>query len=372
MLSVKTWGEVVPLEPDAVTVSLCMIVRDEEATIGRCLESAKDLVDEIVVVDTGSLDRTKEIARRYTDKVYDFAWIDDFAAARNYVFSLATQEYVLHLDGDDVILPADRERFLALKASLDRRVDSWTMPYNLAHDENGNVTYSIRHHRLLKRSKGFRWVGAVHEYLAVSGAIADSDVAITHGKVRPATERNLRIYDKRLAAGEDFSPRDLYYYANELADHGRPGEAMTYYLRFLATKAGWLEDNIAACGRLADCCLALGDVEQHLACLYKTFSYDTPRAEICCRLGYHFLQLNLLKQAAFWYELATRLELPAGSLGAISHACWTWLPHLQLCVCYDRMGNHALACEHNERAASYAPENPHVLYNRKYFEGLPK
>ena len=85
------------------TVSLCMIVRNEEDVLGRCLESVKDIVDEIIIVDTGSTDKTKEIAGRFTNAVYDFPWIDDFSAARNFSFSKATMDYQMWLDADDVI-----------------------------------------------------------------------------------------------------------------------------------------------------------------------------------------------------------------------------------------------------------------------------
>ena len=76
-----------------VTISLCMIVKNEEKVLARCLDSVADLVDEIIIVDTGSSDATKEIASRYTDQVYDFAWQDDFAAARNFSFSKASMDY---------------------------------------------------------------------------------------------------------------------------------------------------------------------------------------------------------------------------------------------------------------------------------------
>ena len=72
-----------------VTISLCMIVKNEERILARCLDSVKDLVDEIVIVDTGSADATRRIAQTYTDRVYDFTWIDDFSAARNFAFSKA-------------------------------------------------------------------------------------------------------------------------------------------------------------------------------------------------------------------------------------------------------------------------------------------
>lgn len=84
-------------------ISLCMIVRDEEKVLARALDGVKDCVDEIVIVDTGSRDNTKRIAERYTDRIFDFEWCDDFAAARNFSFSKAEGEYILWLDADDIV-----------------------------------------------------------------------------------------------------------------------------------------------------------------------------------------------------------------------------------------------------------------------------
>ena len=70
-----------------MTISLCMIVRNEEESLERCLESAKDVADEIIIVDTGSTDDTIDIAKRYTQKIYNFPWVDDFAAARRWTLS---------------------------------------------------------------------------------------------------------------------------------------------------------------------------------------------------------------------------------------------------------------------------------------------
>jgi len=353
-----------------ITISLCMIVRNEENTIARCLDSVKDIVDEIVIVDTGSTDRTKEIVAEYTDKIYDFVWIDDFAAARNFAFSLGTMDYLLWLDADDVILDEDREKFLELKKTLDPSVDVVNMHYLLAFDNSGNPTFSLRRNRLVKRTREYRWKGAVHEYLEVGGKILNSDIAIAHKSVHHDTDRNLKIYEKKLERGEEFTPRDLYYFANELNDHKQYTRAIEYYEKFLATGKGWVEDNISTCGKMADIYLNLGDIEKAQHYLYKSFEYDVPRAEFCCRLGFNFLNMGKYSQAVFWYRLATELEKPINSWGPRIEACWTWLPHLQLCVCYDRLGLHELAYKHNEIARSYQPDNPKILYNKKYLEGV--
>ncbi|WP_414629273.1 hypothetical protein [Geobacillus sp. Y412MC52] len=80
-----------------------------------------------------------------------------------------------------------------------------------------------------------------------------------HNPVHHHSDRNLNIYEKQLAQGKEFSPRDLFYFANELFDHQQYERAIQYYEQFLQTKKGWVEDFIAACGKLADCFYALGN-----------------------------------------------------------------------------------------------------------------
>ncbi|NLO21634.1 MAG: glycosyltransferase [Syntrophomonadaceae bacterium] len=353
---------------EPITISLCMIVKNEEEVLARCLDSIEDVVDEIVIVDTGSTDRTKEIAHQYTNRVYDFTWIDDFAAARNFAFQQATMDYILWLDADDVVFPEDRKKLLELKSTLDWSVDSVTMIYNLGFDDHGNVTSSLRRSRLVKRSKGFKWIGAVHEFLAVHGRILHSDIAVTHKSQWHDSDRNINIYEKRLAAGEAFSPRDQYYYANELYDHKKYEQAIQWYEKFLNGREGWIEDNLSACSKLIDCYYHLGDLESVEKYIFKSFMYDTPRAEFCCRIGYHLMSNNQFRQAAFWYDLATKLQRPPDNQGFVNHAAWTWLPHIQLCVCYDRLGNYELAYHHNEIAAGYVPDHPSVIQNSKYLK----
>jgi len=138
-----------------ITISLCMIVKDEENTLGRCLESVSDILDEIIIVDTGSVDKTKEAAARFTSHIYDFQWIDDFSAARNFSFSKGTMDYIMWLDADDIMLEEDRERLKALKQELDPLTDAVMMKYNTGFDEHGNITLSYYRGRLFRGLKGF-------------------------------------------------------------------------------------------------------------------------------------------------------------------------------------------------------------------------
>ncbi|WP_409346272.1 glycosyltransferase [Paenibacillus sp. MBLB4367] len=353
-----------------VSVSLCMIVKNEEQTLRRCLDSIHALVDEIVIVDTGSEDGTKDIARAYTTRIYDFEWVDDFAKARNFAFGMATKEFILWLDADDRLLSEDGDKLRKLLGGLDWDADAVSMPYLLGFDEQGNVTASLRRNRLVRRSCNFRWEGAVHEYLQVTGKLVVSDAAVTHDRKHTNRSRNLAIYEDKLAAGEVFTTRELYYYANELADHEAWERAIEAYGKFLSAADGWVEDKIAACGRMSDCYCALGRLEEAKGKALQSFVYDLPRAESCCKLGYyHFLEQDYVR-AIYWYKLASKIKRPEHVVGLLHHASWTWLPHLQLSVCYDRIGQPELASYHNEAASSYLPNHESVLANRRYFESL--
>ncbi len=350
-------------------ISLCMIVRNEEDTLRRCVESARPLVDEIIIVDTGSTDNTRAIAAELTEHVYDFQWIDDFSAARNFAFSKATKDYILHLDADDVMLPEDQRKFLEYKAKLRDEVDAVMMRYNVGFDGCGNVTLCYQRERMVRRDRGYRWHEPVHEYLETGGNIEHWDVAVSHLKLHPTpARRNLNIYEKRAAAGEVFSPRALYYFARELHYAGQHSRACAQFTLFLDGGQGWLEDNINACLMLARSYASLGDGKRRMDALLRSFTYDLPRAEICCELGYLYKQKADYRRAAFWFETALRLDKPTS--GFIQLDYYGYIPNMELCVCHDRLGNKQLALAYNERAAAIKPDDPAVKHNRDYFAKL--
>jgi len=187
-----------------ITISLCMIVKNEEDVIARCLNSVKDIVDEIIIVDTGSTDNTKEIVKGFTNKVFDFNWINNFSAARNYSYSKATKSYILWLDADDVMLEEDRVKFKKLKQNFDKTIDFLMLKYNVGFDAQGNVNFSYFRERLSKRSGRYSWHEPVHEYLQMSGNIKNVEICITHQKIKaPVQGRNMEIYKKLISEGKE-------------------------------------------------------------------------------------------------------------------------------------------------------------------------
>ncbi|MBU5211736.1 glycosyltransferase [Bacillus sp. Gen3] len=352
-----------------ITISLCMIVKNEEDVLARCLDSVKDIVDEINIVDTGSTDRTVEIAKKYTDRVFFFKWTGNFADARNESFKYATKDYIFFVDADDVLLEEDQLKLIELKKSLDPSVDSVSMFYDAGTDEYGNVTLRYRRNRLIKRERNFQWQGDCHNYLEVYGNIVNSDISITHKKIHHSTGRNLNIYQAKIDKGDIFSARDYFYYGNELKENGHYERAIESYNKNLELKSGWIEDKVYACINKADCYRFLGDTDNELKSLFQSFEYSkTPRSEACSRIGYNFQRKREYIPAIFWYEIATKSKPDSNQWSFTYPAYYTWYPHLQMCVCYYNLGDFQKSYEHNEKARSFRPHDERILQNKALLE----
>ncbi len=351
------------------TISLCMIVRDEEQTLARCLDSICGLVDEIILVDTGSVDRTVEIARKYTEKIFYFPWIDDFSAARNFSLEQAGMEFCMWMDADD-ILPAEyAENFRKQKRELDQTTDMVMMPYETAFDTQGRPTFVYERERILRRSAGFRFLGRVHEAVPPAGKVVRWDVSVRHKKEKSSDgNRNLRIYQKMETERAAFDGRSLYYYARELLTHGQYEKAESMFREFLGRADGWSENKIDAARQLAFCCYRLGKEEDALEALLKAFVYDVPRGEVCCDIGRHFLDRGRYRQAAFWYEQALKAEKKTDTGAFVQEECYGFLPAISLCICYDRLGDPEKAEKYNELAGSFQPESEYYRSNLVYFQ----
>lgn len=356
-----------------VTLSLCMIVKNEELTLARCLESAKTIADEIIIVDTGSTDKTKEIAKTFTDKIYDFEWIDDFSAARNFSFSKASMDYQMWLDADDVLPPDTITCIHDLKSNLlvHTDADMVTMRYITHFDNAGNPTFESKRERLFKTSKNFKWEEPIHEVIPLVPNIIHSEAMIHHKKenFERTRDRNINIYLGLEAKRHTFNPRQLYYFARELQDHNQYAKAVYYYEKFLECGLGWKEDYIGSAFNLAYLYDQLGDYEKIPEMLTKTFIWDTPRPEICTRMGYYFKHKNDYAMALKWFDLAVNLPRDESILGFTPTDFVSYIPNLEACLCAYHLGLTERAIFYNEQAA-LARETQATTQNRIFFEGL--
>ena len=353
-----------------ISISLCMIVKNEEDVLSRCLESIKDVVDEIIIVDTGSSDNTKRIAKNFTDKIYHFNWCDDFAKARNYSFSKATKDYILWLDADDVILPKDVKLLKSLKNDIDKNTDIVMMKYNMGtNDDDNTPSLSYYRERLIKNFKNYKWIGRIHEVITPTGNVIYSDIAITHKKIHISDPlRNLRIFEKMIEENEKLDTRQKFYYAREIYYSGNFTKAIEKFNDFLNEDDKWVENTISALLDLSICYNKIDDKQNEISTLFKSFEYDIPRSQTCCYIGNYFLRNNNINQAIYWYKLASTLTSNLESGGFYETDYFNFIPYIQLCVCYYKLGDIKNSIKYNDMAGKFKPNDSSYLTNKEFFK----
>lgn len=321
-----------------ITVSVCMIVKDEEKVLGRCLASLKELADEIIVVDTGSTDRTKQIAAEYTDKIYDFKWNYDFAAARNYSFSKATKDYIYAADADEVIDDDNRQRFLLLKQKLLPEIEIVQMKY--ANQLSFNTTYNFDEEyrpKLYKRLRSFRWIEPVHESVELNPVVYDSDIVILHMPVSGHAGRDFQAFQRTIKQFGKLSPKLYEMYARELYIAGKAkdfAEAFDYFNAFADREdCSERERKIGECV-LTRCYHLKNDVTGMMKYSLRNIADGKGSAEVCYELGEFFKEVKDYKEATIWYYNAayeTECELNIHYSGDY--------PLKRLAECYHHLGN---------------------------------
>lgn len=342
------------------TISLCLIVKNEEHTLDQCLTSVEGIPDEIIIVDTGSTDRTKELAAKWTPHVHNFEWIDDFAAARNASFAHSTQEYILWLDADDILAPEERIKLLKLKSSLSPEIDAVAMDYVIPQDEGSDVFSRTVRLRLVKREMGFKWEGIVHEDLTYNQPyrFMKSDITVSHTKKKspdqPPSRRNLDIYERHLAMGRNFTLSDMFHYARECHSHKLYDTAIRYYELCKDHPEVSLENKVFILHKLATCYVFVHQPEKELELTLEALAKDVPYPAFSCRMGEHFLKQGHLEAAIFWYKTAYLNPAPDRySWSVVDNAYHTWLPHHQLAACYEAIGDNKQASHHRNWAEFY-------------------
>lgn len=287
-----------------ITISLCMIVKNEEAVLARCLDCVADLVDEIVIVDTGSADKTKEIAARYTKHIYDFQWTDDFSAARNFAFSKATKDYIYSADADEVIDAENRERFRILKESVLPEIEIVQMMYGnqLQHGTVYNFDKEYRP-KLFKRQRSFVWEEAIHEQVRLQPIVYDSDIVITHMPQQSHAKRDLQNFHKQTQTDKRLSKRLQNMYAKELFLCGDKEDflrASDYFALSAADADRTSEEVMEACLVVARAARLAEDAVIFFKYATKVIAGEGC-SEVCCELGYFYEALEDYEEAAIWY-----------------------------------------------------------------------
>lgn len=322
------------------TISLCMIVKNEEAILARCLDSIADLMDEIIIVDTGSTDRTREIASYYTDQIYDFPWNNDFSAARNFSFSKAQMEYIYAADADEVLDSFNRERFARLKEVLLPEIEIVQMKYvtETAFDTVLNTQKEYRP-KLFKRLRTFTWIDPIHETVRLNPVIFDSDIEILHKPQALHSKRDFSIFVNAFRHDGKFSPKIRNMYARELLKTGDSkdfADAKNVFLSILNN------DPSEEASKEASCVLAhayrLEDNKNEFFKLTMKDMLTTPCAEICYELGTYFLSQKDYDEAVLWFYNAayeTESILDVHTNGD--------LPLLGLVECYEYLLTEAKA-----------------------------
>jgi glycosyltransferase involved in cell wall biosynthesis len=352
-----------------VRLSLAMIVKNEETLIGRVLDSAATVCDELIVVDTGSTDATQTIAGERGASVHEVAWRDDFATARNASFAWCTGDWILWLDADDVLPAPTQQAIGALKDWLNDDVDAVAGPYHYSIADNGTVLLNVARERLIRRESGLRWEGKVHEVISMPAgrSVFVPELVIEH---RPDpqrralnVDRNVKILESEIAAGHP-RPRTVFYYANELYDHQRWGEAAHWYREYLDADRLGGPDQYWALLYLAEASRVLGDKDALRDAATRAIAVDPSRAEAYVALARLYYEEEQWAKAAPLFIAATAATQPTA--GFVRNVDYLYAPWDFLSVCLDRMGRRAEALAAAQRALEGNPEADRVRANMRW------
>lgn len=193
------------------TISLCMIAKDEEQSIGRAINSVKPFVDEVIVVDTGSADNTAGVARQLGASVYHYKWVDDFSKARNFSISKASSDWILVLDADEELLEGDASRLAKLADGncdaymLIQKNFSNTQAFGFVPEKKRGFAgfYPSFIIRMFKTGKGIQFEGMVHETV---------DDSLSKWKANVVLVPELPVYHyPELKGAEYFRQKQLKY-----------------------------------------------------------------------------------------------------------------------------------------------------------------
>ena len=333
-----------------------MIVKNEERVLGDCLTSIKPWVNEIIVVDTGSTDRTPEIAKEHGAKVFHSPWQDDFSQARNVSISHATGDWILWMDADDTI-PEECGRALHDTVLVaEAKTGGILMQVHIPPAKGESGFTVVDHVKLFRNLPEIRFEGRIHEQLLeqiyrTGGVIERSNLYVVHSGYdyspegqKHKRERDLRILEKDLADRPDhpFVLFNIGMTAFHMKEFPKAKEALERCLRLSKPNESTVRKVYAM---LAGCELETGNltgakerIEQGL----KLFPKDP---ELLFRSGIIYHECGDLQTAEQSYlKLLTDREV--GHIDSIDVSMTSWKAHHNLGVIYKDLGRHEEADRH--------------------------
>ena len=339
-------------------LSVCMIVKNAEDVLDRCLSAASRFADELIIVDTGSEDGTKKIASRYTSLLYDYTWHDSFCDARNDSFERANGDYLMWLDADDVIDDENVERILRLKEAAFEDADVvFTIHRN--YSETGLTSYWFRD-RIFRKSLHPIWTSDVHEAIPIEKSwkvIKREDITILHKKEYILDAgRNMRIFDRILRENRELDAHEKVTLCGELVHDERYEEACGLYREIQRDLSG--TDLINALHSAEPAFLALERYEELYALIKEAEQRSPPIAKDRFVKGVCRRYLGDLAGAAELFREA--MDIPDDPLtqGIIETGYNDYYPFIRLAFIAYKMGNTEEALRNLAVAGEKYPNAP--------------
>ena len=338
------------------TLSLCMIVKNEERFLARCLDSVKDVVDEMIIVDTGSTDRTVEIAKSYGAKVYFHEWKNDFAEARNASLEKATGDWILVMDADEVLVPASVEELYRLAATEPKAVYCARIVNETGWDDNQGEGYGFEHYmaRFFPNDLVIRYRGAVHERIMLEDGmnipiLAARSITIRHAGYRNDIAlgrtkhlRNLALLEKTV---ETYPEHPFYRYSLGAAYYevGRFKSALEQLDAGYKAAVAWPEESFGK-GVAVGIMLLMSNISKGLNQLNSAEDYlrhaleiEPNNPDVLFALGELCRETDKPEEALALYRKA--LDPGSRQFVGLTHdpTTNTWKPQLGLCLAYCTM-----------------------------------
>ena len=358
------------------TVSLCMIVRDESENLLQCLACVADLVDEMIIVDTGSVDGTADLARRCGAKVLEFPWIDDFSAARNFGLRHARGDWIFWLDADDRIDEPNRQRLRHLFKQLDSLPpDAVTLMTCQSQCALSDGVVQISQTRLFPNHRGFCFTRRIHEQVIRRGESAAapllaSDVVIQHLGYADAKHQQLKLRrDERILmqelADNANDAQSLFYLGRMRLGQKRLEEALTLLQRSIAADpARTLTTTLAAYPLAASCLNDLRRPEEALAVNERgLLGAPTDPALLYQRAAFLHEQGQLTAAVACLSRLLSLADAQSPlSIAGLPPGVFTHKPRTLLARIYALQGDRPRAEEQFRLALADCPQCGEALY----------